>query len=149
MPQPPKKKPVPKKAEKPLAVDPFVEAQVRDRMASFELANALAQANATPTRPNAPRDEYGFVSPYRAQAKARVDQNTLGPDSPWYPQFTMRESPDMVAADKPAFETSSAFRKAYAEREDTDRARVNAYSLVRAMEDRKRRRDEGKAPYRY
>lgn len=135
--------------DRPLAVDPFVEKQVRDRMASFELANALAQSSATSTRPNAPRDEHGFVSPYRAQAKARVEQNTLDSRSPWYPQFSLRESPDEVAADRPPLAVSSAFQKAYADREDTDRARVNAYRLVRAMEERKKRRDEGKAPYRY
>ena len=131
MPQPPKKKSAPKKAEKPLAVDPFVERRVRDRMASFELANALAQANATPTRPNAPRDEYGFVSPYRAQAKARIAENEDR-------QFLNHT--DFVPGEH-GMMASSAEKN----RVDTDRARVNAYALARALEERKRAKESAQA----
>lgn len=133
----------------PFRVDPAVEMAVRERLRKYKLALMQARERGE----QFPSDNLGFVSPYRAQAMARIAQNTLGPDSPWYPQFTMRESPDSVPADRPALTVSPEFRKSYAEREDTDRARVNAYSLMRALQAQQDAKEaekkKARVPYRY
>lgn len=116
MPQPPKTR----NLGLPLRVDPAIEKRVQDRLRSFELANALAQSFAqSEGQPNAPRDNLGYISPYRAQAMARIDENESR-------QF--RNHTNYVPG-----ESSMMGSPAEKARVDTDRARVNAYALLDAL----------------
>ena len=101
----------------PFRVDPAIEKRVKDRLRAYELAAALARASGS--QPNAPVDDLGFISPYRAQAMARIAENEDR-------QFRNHES--TVLGENRWM--SSPAEKA---RVDTDRARVNAYSLMKAL----------------
>lgn len=115
--------------QKPLAVDPATEQMVAQMMRQFAQAQQAALAAGQP----APKDEYGYISPYRAQAMARVKLNTIQPGDPWYGAFDLYRSPDAVDADRPQYEVGRAYKRKAQAREDTDRARVNAYALMRAF----------------
>lgn len=117
----------------PFRVDPGEEAAVRKRLRNYKLAMVLARQNGAPP----PSDDIGFISPYRAQAMARVDVNTIKPGEPWYGSHSMRRDANTVPADQPFWKQgSAAFRESNEAMQDTDRARVNAYSLIRALKAR-------------
>lgn len=70
-----------------------------------------------------PRDEYGFVSPYREMAMARIRENE---------KRAFPSNPDVVLGDAGLMATPAEVNRV-----DTDRALRNATALMRAFKERK------------
>lgn len=84
---------------------------------------------------------------------ARIAENTLGPGERMIfdPSAAVRQSPTQVGADTPRALIDGE-REYWNDREDTDRARVNAYSLMEALkvlQEKQVEKKKARVPYRY